>query len=113
MGALVSLRRLEQILGWDRESLRRFAEHAGRYYRPFDRRRQRGTGKWRHIDNPTDDLKKLQQRIERRILNHVPLPATMMGAVSGRSIRDNATRHLGQSMVVTLDLRACFPRTSD
>lgn len=110
---LVSLRKLERLLGWDRESLWRFAAHAGRYYRPFDRRRERGTGKWRHIDNPTDDLKELQQRIQRNILNKLPIPGTMMGAVPGRSIRNNATRHLGRPMLVTLDLRSCFPRTSD
>ncbi|MGH7228402.1 MAG: reverse transcriptase family protein [Nitrospiraceae bacterium] len=113
VGPLVSFGKLEQILGRDRVSLRRFAGHAGRYYRPFDRRRQSGTGKWRHIDNPTDELKELQRRIEVRILNRLLLPETMMGAVNGRSIRGNAGCHLGQSMLVALDLRACFPRTSD
>ncbi len=112
LGPLVSFRKLEQLLGWDRESLRRFAAHAGRYYRPFDRRRQRGTGKWRHIDSPTDELKEVQRRIEEKILNLLPLPETMMGAISGRSIRDNAAQHLRQPMLVALDLRACFPRTS-
>lgn len=113
-GPLVSLKKLEHLLGRDRESLRRLAKHAGRYYRPFDRRRVRGDprSKWRHIDNSTEEIKVVQRRIEKMILNPVPLPDTMMGAIGGRSIRDNAARHLAQPVVVALDLRACFPRTS-
>jgi hypothetical protein len=106
------MKKLELLLGRDRESLRRFADHAGRYYKPFDRRRQRGIGKWRHIDNPTDELKIVQRRIQRKILNRLPFPDTMVGGVRGRSIRDNAAYHVGRSMLVALDLRACFPQTS-
>ena len=110
---LVSMRRLEQLLGYERSDLARIAEHAGRYYRPFDRRRERNKGKWRHIDNPTGVLREVQGRIQGKILVGVPLPDTMMGGVRGRSIRDNGVRHTRQSMLVTLDLRDCFPRTDD
>ena len=110
---LVSMRRLEQLLGCSRKDLQRIAEKAGSYYKPFDRRCERGRGKWRHIDNPTGDLKAIQRRIQRRILQTITLPETMTGGVHGRSIRDNALLHVGQPLVVTLDLRDCFPRTSD
>ena len=110
---LVSMRRLEQLLGRSRDDLLRIAGHAGRYYRPFDRRRRRGEGKWRHIDNPTSELKELQSRIQRGILAHVLFPDTMLGGVRCRSIRDNGAHHVRQPMLVTLDLRDCFPRTGN
>lgn len=110
---LVSMRRLEGLLGRSRDDTRRVANAAGRYYRPFDLRRTAGEGKWRHIDNPVGELKRYQSRIQERIFQHFVFPETMIGAVPGRSIRDNAKLHLDQPMVVTLDLRNCFPRTSD
>jgi hypothetical protein len=95
-----------------RADLEAIASTAGRYYKPFDRRRTRGEGKWRHIDNPKEPLKRIQKRINRRILSTVPLPPAMLGAVQGMSIRDNGLLHVRQPVVVTLDLRDCFPRTS-
>lgn len=37
----------------------------------------------------------------------------MLGCVPGRSIRDNASVHVGQDVLVTLDLMDCFPRISN
>lgn len=106
---LVSLRRLEALLGVDRATLRSVASTAGRYYHPFDRRKEAGRGKWRHIDNPTTDLKWIQRRIQRGLLSKVALPEQVTGGVSGRSIRTNAAFHVGQPVVVAFDLRDCFP----
>jgi len=109
---LVSMRRLEALLGRSRMDIERIATRAGRYYKPFDQRRP-GDKKWRHIDSPTEELKRLQSRISSAILEDIPLPETMVGAVKDRSIRDNARRHIGNPFVVTLDLKHCFPRTHD
>lgn len=108
---LVSIRRLEQLLGRSRDDIQRVASQAGRYYRPFDIRRE-GTRKWRHIDNPIGELKVLQQKIQKRILATISLPDTMLGGVSGKSIRDNAITHKAPRMLVTMDLCNCFPRTT-
>lgn len=110
---LVSMRRLEEILGRSRDDIRRIANTAGRYYHPFDLRRIAGEGKWRHIDNPRGELKRYQSRIQERLFQDIIFPETMIGAVPGRSIRDNAKLHLSQPMVVALDLRDCFPRIND
>ena len=110
---LVSMRQLEYLLGRDRKHLRRIAAHAGRYYKAFDRRRERGIGKWRHIDNPTDELKRLQSRINRKILAKVALPATMLGGAKGGTIERNARPHCNTPALVTLDLFNCFPRIDD
>ncbi len=110
---LVSMRHLEALLGRDRADIRRIANSAGRFYRPFDLRRIAGQGKWRHIDNPVGELKRYQSRIHERMFHDFAFPETMIGAVPGRSIKDNAALHLRQPMVVALDLRDCFPRISD
>jgi len=110
---LVSMRHLEGLLGCGREDIRPVANTAGRYYRPFDLRRTAGEGKWRHIDNPVGELKRYQSRIQERIFRDFVFPETMIGAVPGKSIRDNAKLHLSQPMVVALDLRDCFPRIND
>lgn len=109
---LVSLRRLEQLLGRSREDLRRIADRAGRYYDPFDEFKS-GRAKPRHIDRPFGELKAVQTRIQTAILRRIPLPNTMLGGVRQCSIRDNARPHLGTPLVVTIDLRDCFPRTHD
>ncbi len=107
---LVSMRRLERTLRWRRSDLRRIAGRSGRYYRSFDIRPLTG-GKWRHLDNPTGALKSIQRRLKKEILDTVPLPATMLGAVTGCSIVDNMTLHAGKACVGSVDLRDCFPRT--
>jgi retron-type reverse transcriptase len=107
------MRHLEALLGRGRDDIRRIANSAGRFYCPFDLRKAVGQGKWRHIDNPVGELKLYQSRIQERMFHGFVFPATMIGAVPGRSIKDNAELHLRQPMVVTLDLRDCFPRISD
>lgn len=106
---LVSTRHVGRLLGMPWRDIERIASTAGRYYAPFDRRRVRGVGKWRHIDNPLGILKDLQRRIHKQLLMPISLPATILGGVRGRSVRDHAAAHVGASVLVTLDLSACFP----
>lgn len=100
------------MLGAGHSDLKTMAAHAGGFYEPFDRRKRQGEGKWRHIDNPKKELKQIQRRIQRRILRRFTFPETVLGGVRKRSISDNAHFHVGQPVVVTIDLRDCFPRTS-
>lgn len=106
---IVSKNQVSHLLGRPWREVEAIAETAGRYYEPFDHRRVRGRGKWRHIDNPTGELKTIQGRIYQRILLPVQLPETITGGVRGRSVRDHAAPHVGQPALVTIDLRACFP----
>lgn len=109
---VVSMRRLESLIGFDREYIRDVAKRAGWYYVPFDRRRGAGD-KWRHIDNPTGNLKLLQSRIYRTILRTLPFEDEVVGGVKGRSTRDNARMHVGAPTLVTLDIKSCFPSVTD
>lgn len=105
------MNRLAQLLGRSPADLRRIAGRAGNYYHPFDVRKV-GAAKWRHIDNPTGELRFLQKRIYRRILSKYPFPSPICGGVPARSIKDNAQVHRGQVRVVALDIKSCFPNTS-
>lgn len=109
---VVSTRQLEFLLGRTREDLHRIASRAGRYYTPFDILPV-GATKWRHIDNPTDELKTLQSRIYRAILVHFEFPSNVVGGIPGRSILDNVIPHLGTKMVFTVDISQCFPSIHD
>jgi hypothetical protein len=106
---LKSIKHLERLLMCDRKELIELSEKVGSFYKPFDRQKF-GTEKWRHIDNPTGKLKQIQSKINKKLLNRIILPETMLGGVKGKSIFDNAAPHLDKKMIVTLDLKNCFPR---
>jgi RNA-directed DNA polymerase len=114
--SLYSTRELEHVLGVGREELRSLAEHAGSWYSPFITVRpprpfqKRGSAsKPRKIDQPIGCLKEVQRLIYRRILKPLTLPGHLCGGVSGRSLLDNVTPHLGASVLVTIDIRSFFP----
>ncbi len=113
MTSLVSIRRLEALLGRGRSDIKRIASNAGRYYKPFDMRKQRGVGKWRHIANPTGELKVLQRKIQKNILSSYNFPDTFFGAIKGRTTIDNASYHVGSPVLLTLDLKDCFMKIRD
>lgn len=111
---LLSLRRLERLLMVDRDLIKSTADKAASYYDSFDiykGKRKDGTEKWRHIDNPTSDLRNLQDAIYSKLLKPIApkLPPYLSGGMPGRSILDNALPHLGKAAVVTLDIEGCFP----
>lgn len=110
MFPLVSKRHLSAILGCQFAYLENVAQKAGSYYRPCEILIKE---KRRHIDKPVGELKLIQKLILRKILYTIPLPLTMIGGVVGCSTKQNASSHVGQPQVVTLDLRDCFPKTND
>jgi retron-type reverse transcriptase len=63
----------------------------------------------RTISAPTEKLKALQRRILYRLLNPLPMHPSATGFVRGRSIVDNAQPHVGQGVVINLDLADFFP----
>jgi RNA-directed DNA polymerase len=63
----------------------------------------------RPIDNPRRELSFVQKRIYRRLLKSICFPEHILGAVPKRSVRDNAERHLASTLLVTLDVKQCFP----
>lgn len=110
--SIVSMRRLEALLHRNRQDIERIAGHAGRYYEPFDRQRDRSS-KWRHIDNPTQEIKDLQRRIYRAVFATYTFPDNVIGGIQGRSIRNNMSEHVDEYVLVTLDIKNCFPHIHD
>lgn len=102
-------------LGCNVDDLKQLAESAKSYYKPFElvpKLRpfaKKPPKKPRPIDNPTGKLKKIQERINKALLEPILLPEHVFGAVKHRSIIGNAQRHQGASVLVTLDIRQCFP----
>lgn len=103
---------LSSLVGRSPSDLIRIAESAGRYYAPFDVRRRANVGKWRHIDNPNEELKQIQRGLQRHLLQRVPLPEGLHGGIAGHSTLTNAAPHVRQPCIATIDLRNCFPKTS-
>lgn len=66
----------------------------------------------RTITAPDPQLKWLQRRITRRILEEAQIHEAAHGFRRGRSIVTNAEPHVGQPMVVNLDIKNFFPNTS-
>jgi len=66
----------------------------------------------RTITAPDPQLKWLQRRIARRVLERAQIHEAAHGFRRGRSIVTNAEPHVGQQMVVNLDIKDFFPSTS-
>lgn len=76
------------------------------YHYQWQRKR---SGGWRLIEAPKATLKAVQQQILAEILNHIPAHDAAHGFVAGRSILTNAEPHVGQRVIVKLDLENFYP----
>ncbi len=71
---------------------------------------KRGHGR-RRLLIPDASLKKIQKRILRRLLGKLHVHPAAMGFEKGKSIVHNAAAHVGQKVVLKLDLVDFFPAT--
>jgi len=113
---LCSFNKLEALLGFTRDEIRRVATHAGAYYMPFLKKersrpfqRKFKPPKKRIIDNPTGILKEMQKSVQRNLLGRILLPDYLCGGVKGRTLLDNVLMHLGAKVLVTMDIKSFFP----
>ncbi|MEQ1564683.1 MAG: reverse transcriptase family protein [Myxococcota bacterium] len=67
------------------------------------------TGGQRLISAPMPRLKTAQRWVLEHVLEKLPVHEAAHGFVAGRSIVTNASAHVGQEVVVNLDLRDFFP----
>lgn len=112
-----SLRALEHCLDISRDELRTLAHSAGAGYIPFKQLKELKPfpkfmpfRKTRDIDNPVGRLKWIQRRIHRRILRPLLLPSYLCGGVKGKSVLDSVRLHLSARTLVTIDIKAFFPK---
>jgi retron-type reverse transcriptase len=66
-------------------------------------------GKLRLIEAPKPRLKEIQRRILTGILDKIPIHPAAHGFIQGRSIKTYAAPHVGQPVVLRLDLQDFFP----
>jgi RNA-directed DNA polymerase len=67
------------------------------------------SGNIRLIEAPKPRLKQLQRQILTRILDRIPPHPSVHGFLKGRSIKTFAAPHVGQRVVLRMDLRDFFP----
>jgi hypothetical protein len=78
------------------------------YYKLVPKR----SGEFRLIEAPKQHLKLLQRQILSEILNRIPPHPAAHGFIPGRSIRTFTAPHVGQPVVLRLDIRDFFPSIS-
>jgi RNA-directed DNA polymerase len=107
MKPILSLRELSYRLNTPIETLRAIAENVTKHYRVWSEKDEK-TSKVRVFREPSPELKNIQKRIN-KILEDFGLHDSAHGGVKGRSPRTNALLHLGQPIVVTLDVHSFYP----
>ena len=115
---LLSLRELVYLLGVEREKLVDLMDWK-KHYCPFQKAKNLKPHsrvivplKYRTIDNPSKELKRVQSKILRRLLSQFDLPDFLYGAVAKKSTRDHALAHLGAKTVVSIDIKGYFENVS-
>jgi RNA-directed DNA polymerase len=69
----------------------------------------KGNGSVRLIESPKRRLKQIQRQILTGILNRIPTHPAAHGFVKGRSIKTFVSPHVGQRVVLRMDLQDFFP----
>ena len=91
-------------------SVEELTELSPEYTERFIEKRGGGT---RRFLIPSPELKFLQQKILRRLLDRLSVHSAATGFESGKSIVHNAAQHVDQAVVICMDVRDFFPRTTD
>jgi hypothetical protein len=94
----------------DRATILRIARSAPSHYKRSEKPKKRGGV--RVIHKPSRELRTIQDRLKRFLLDPLVLPEHMMGGVRGCTIKENARAHLGAPVLVNLDLKQCFSYTT-
>ena len=66
-------------------------------------------GGFRKICKPSRRLKKIQKAINKKILQPIPLPSFLHGAVKGKSTKTLALQHVGMLFVLSVDIKDFYP----
>jgi RNA-directed DNA polymerase len=108
MKPLVSLNDFAHRMGIPRQRLENVARDIGSHYRVWTMIDTKNPAKIRVVRSPRAELKTIQRLLIDRIFSLIPLHESVHGGVRGRSTASNASAHLQQRCVVTLDVREFF-----
>ncbi len=98
---------LADFLGLKHDELQRLIKDKDRYYHGFYI--PKSNGGRRLISAPKDELKMMQRKVLRNILDRVPIHQSANGFRRKRSILTNAKNHIGQEIVIKIDIKDFFP----
>lgn len=116
---ILSVNRLADILKVPGEKLLSLSSAPNSSYTPFPHLKparpfqSNPPSRVRQIDNPHKDLRWVQKRINQRLLVPICFPENIFGGIRKRSILDNAEHHHGASLLVTIDVKRCFPSVTN
>lgn len=91
-----------QELGLQPQFLLELSKNASSLYTVFDHLKR--SGGVRTISAPKDALKRIQRLVLEGFLSKVYLPPHVHGCVKGKSIVTNAQAHVGQPLVINIDI---------
>ena len=97
---------LALLVGYKYEYLLKISNASRKFYRTFTIPKK--SGGERKISEPLPSLKEIQHWILQEILDQLPVSRLAKAYVKKRSIRENARFHIGQKVVLTIDLENFF-----
>ncbi len=99
--------RLARYTGLSVDDVRRIVATAPKRYKTYLIAKR--SGGFREIAQPARELKLLQYALIEDCLANLPVHAAAMAYQSGRSIRNNAIAHSGETPILKLDFKEFFP----
>ncbi len=106
-----SLNKLEKILRIPNGELLEVADKRDFLYKPFIKTKK--GKKPREIACPTDRIKLIQRRIVDRIFSRYHFPNYIFGGIKGKNPLEHPALHVGKKVVVTVDIKDCFPSMTE
>ena len=106
-GKGLGINELARRLGMEVDELKRFDPSYTRTSIP----KKRGGQRTLHV--PNDKTKQLQRRILRLLLKGLKTHEAATGFEPGKSIAHNAAAHVGQAVVIKMDIKDFFSETAD
>ena len=109
--AINSINALSKMLGEHKNNLLHFSKNSSHFYKEiFIPKKSGGT---RLITNPHPKLKKIQRRINKKILSKVTYPSFLHGSIKDvsfpRTPISNTRPHLKSKQVIALDIENFYP----
>ena len=99
-------------LGIRNKSLWYFVLHGDELYRVFSIPKRGGSKGRRQLQVPDQRLAVVQTCVMQRFLYALPKPGKHVGAyVPGRTIKDTSQQHVGQGILISIDIKDFFPST--
>ncbi len=104
---IYDLNHLSLLIGESTKQLDFFVRNKRKIYVSYRMKKKRGG--YRTIDVPSKKLKFVQRWILQNILYNIKVSKHSHGFIPGRSIATNAKIHVGQELVMGIDLKDFFP----